>query len=542
MATTQRQPLGIELVKRGIVKQEDITEALEYQRTHTKEKLGDILNELKLADPKLLLSAMGDILGEKVIYLTDTDVKIDITKYISMDIAREANAIPFEIDNGIIKVCFADISNKQQVETVRLLMLNKGLVMERYITFSSNIDKVLSTLSSVSTESIDTDATGTTIVDNIIRTAMNKRASDIHVEPLDNSVRVRYRIDGQLFTVAKIDKDKQAQIIGRLKAISNMHQEKQEPQDGRIIMYPDYNIRVSSQKNIHGEKFVLRLLKKDTDIKNLFELGYPKDEKLLKNAFDKRNSITVIAAPTGEGKTTTLYSVINYLDRPEINITTIEDPVEIRIPGLNQIEIDNKTTFAGSLRTVLRQDPDIILVGEIRDEETAEIAMQAGQTGHYVLSTIHTINAIEVISRLRKMNVSNYDISSTLATSISQRLIRKVCPYCKRERDFTDEEKKIIESIGQKYNVGFDLSNAKTYDAVGCDKCNQSGYFDRVAIFETLLITDPIKELIVKDASTIEIREEAYKEGYKPMIVEGIKKVIDGVTTLQELNSKLLFY
>lgn len=542
MATTQRQPLGIELVKRGIVKQEDITEALEYQRTHNKEKLGDILNELRLADPKQLLNAMGDILGEKVIYLTDTDVKIDITKYISMDIARESSAIPFEIDNGVIKVCFADISNKQQVESVRLLMLNKGLVMERYITFKSNIDKVLEIISNVSTESIDTDATGTTIVDNIIRTAMAKRASDIHVEPLEDSVRVRYRIDGQLFTIAKIDKEKQSQIIGRLKAISNMHQEKQEPQDGRIIMYPDYNIRVSSQKNIHGEKFVLRLLKKDTDIKNLFELGYPKDEKLLKNAFDKRNSITVIAAPTGEGKTTTLYSVINYLDRPEINITTIEDPVEIRIPGLNQIEIDNKTTFAGSLRTVLRQDPDIILVGEIRDEETAEIAMQAGQTGHYVLSTIHTINAIEVISRLRKMNVSNYDISSTLATSISQRLIRKVCPYCKRERDFTDEEKKIIESIGQKYNVGFDLSNAKTYDAVGCDKCNQSGYFDRVAIFETLLITDPIKELIVKDASTIEIREEAYKEGYKPMIVEGIKKVIDGVTTLQELNSKLLFY
>ncbi len=542
MATNQRQPLGIELVKRGIVKQEDITVALEYQRTHPKEKLGDIINELRLADSRKLLNAMGDVFGEKVIFLTDEDVKVDITKYISLDIAREANAIPFEIDNGLIKVCFADISNKQQVETVRLLMLNKGLVMERYITFKSNVDKVLDTLSEVSTDSIDTDATGTTIVDNIIKTAMSKRASDIHVEPLEDSVRVRYRIDGQLFTMAKIDKNKQAQIIGRLKAISNMHQEKQEPQDGRIIMYPDYNIRVSSQKNIHGEKFVLRLLKKDTDIKTLFELGYPKDEKLLKDAFDKRNSITVIAAPTGEGKTTSLYSVINYLDRPEINITTIEDPVEIRIPGLNQIEIDNKTTFAGSLRTVLRQDPDIILVGEIRDEETAEIAMQAGQTGHYVLSTIHTINAIEVISRLRKMNVSNYDISSTLATSISQRLIRKLCPYCKRERDFTDEEKKIIESIGQKYGVQFDLTNAKTYDAVGCDKCNQSGYFDRIAIFETLLITDPIKELIVKDASTIEIREEAYKEGYKPMIIEGIKKVINGVTTLQELNSKLLFY
>ena len=542
MATNQRLPLGIELVKRGIVKQEDITQALEYQMTHPKEKLGDILNDLRLADPKLLLNAMGDVFGEKVIYLTDEDVKIDLTKYISVDIAKESNAIPFEVDNGTIKVCFADVSNKSQVETVRLLMLNKGLVMERYITFKSNIEKVLNTITTVSTETIDTDATGTTIVDNIIRNAMAKRASDIHVEPLEDSVRVRYRIDGQLFTVAKIDKEKQTQIIGRLKAISNMHQEKQEPQDGRIIMYPDYNIRVSSQKNIHGEKFVLRLLKKDTDIKSLFELGYPEDQKLLKDAFDKRNSITVIAAPTGEGKTTTLYSVINYLDRPEINITTIEDPVEIRIPGLNQIEIDNKTTFAGSLRTDLRQDPDIILVGEIRDPETAEIAMQAGQTGHYVLSTIHTINAIEVVSRLRKMEVSNYDISSTLATSISQRLIRKLCPHCKREREFTEEEKKIIKSIGQKYGVEFDLTNAKTYDAVGCDKCNQSGYFDRVAIFETLLITDPIKELIVNNASTLEIREEAYKEGYKPMIIEGLKKVINGTTTLEELNSKLLFY
>ena len=542
MATIQRQPLGIELVRRGIVKQEDIAEALEYQRTHPKEKLGDILNELKLADSEKLLHAMGEIIGEKVIYLTDTDVKLDITKYISIDIAKQTNAVPFEINNGIIKVCFADISNKQQVETVRLLMLNKGLVMERYITFKSNIKQVINTLSTVSTDSIDTDATGTTIVDNIIRSAMAKRSSDIHVEPLEDSVRIRYRIDGRLFTVAKIDKEKQAQIIGRLKAISNMHQEKQEPQDGRIIMYPDYNIRVSSQRNIHGEKFVLRLLKKDTDIRNLFELGYPEDEKLLKDAFDKRNSITVIAAPTGEGKTTTLYSVINYLDKPEINITTIEDPVEIRIPGLNQIEIDAKTTFAGSLRTVLRQDPDIILVGEIRDQETAEIAMQAGQTGHYVLSTIHTLNAIEVISRLRKMNVSNYDISSTLATSISQRLIRKLCQNCRREREFTEEEKHIIESIGTKYGVKFDLGNAKTYDAVGCDKCNQSGYYDRIAIFETLLITDPIKDLIVKNASTLEIREEAYKEGYKPMLIEGINKVLKGITTLDELNSKLLFY
>lgn len=542
MATNQREPLGIELVRRGVVRQEHISQALEYQRSHPKEKLGDIINDLKLADSRLLLNAMGDIFGEKTIYLTEAIVKVDITKYISLDIAREAKAIPFEVQDGIAKVCFADITNTQQVETIRLLMLNKGFVMEKYITFTANIDEVLDSLSSVSTDSIDTDANGTSIVDNIIRSAMAKRASDIHIEPLETDVRVRYRIDGILFTVAKIDKDKQPQIIGRLKAISNMHQEKQEPQDGRIIMYPDYNIRVSSQKNIHGEKFVLRLLKKDTNIKGLFELGYPNDPKLLKDAFDKRNSITVIAAPTGEGKTTTLYSVIDYLNRPEINITTIEDPVEIRIPGLNQIEIDAKTSFAGSLRTVLRQDPDIVLVGEIRDQETAEIAMQAGQTGHYVLSTIHTLNAIEVISRLRKMNISNYDISSTLATTISQRLVRKLCPHCRSQRPFTEEERQIIQKVGERYNVNFNLEGAMTYDANGCEKCNNSGYFDRIAVFETLLITDNIKELIVKDASTLEIREQAYREGYKPLLIEGIRKVIGGITTLEELNSKLLFY
>ena len=542
MATNQRLPLGIELVKRGIVKQEDITQALEYQMTHPKEKLGDILNDLRLADPKLLLNAMGDVFGEKVIYLTDEDVKIDITKYISVDIAKESNAIPFEVDNGTIKVCFADVSNKSQVETVRLLMLNKGLVMERYITFKSNIEKVLNTITTVSTETIDADATGTTIVDNIIRNAMAKRASDIHVEPLEDSVRVRYRIDGQLFTVAKIDKEKQTQIIGRLKAISNMHQEKQESQDGRIIMYPDYNIRVSSQKNVYGEKFVLRLLKKNAGIQKIFDLGFPKDEQLLRSCFDKRNSITVVAAPTGEGKTTTLYSIIDYLNSPEINITTIEDPVEIRIPGLNQIEIDVKTSFSDSLRTVLRQDPDIILVGEIRDNETAEIAMQAGQTGHYVLSTIHTIDSIEVITRLRKMGISDYDISSTLATSVSQRLVRRVCPHCSRQRNFSKEEKEIMEKIANEYEVEIDFNGKTTYDVVGCDKCNHTGYYGRIAIYEVLSIQDEIKELIMKGASSIEIRRQALKGKYRPLIIDGLHKILTGYTTLEELNKKLRIF
>ena len=232
---------------------------------------------------------------------------------------------------------------------------------------------------------------------------------------------------------------------------------------------------------------------------------------------------------------------MDYLNKPEINITTIEDPVEIRIKGLNQIEIDTKSSFSGSLRTVLRQDPDIILVGEIRDQETGEIAIQAGQTGHYVLSTIHTIDSIEVITRLRKMGLSDYDISSTLATSISQRLVRRLCPKCKQERDFNEQEKKIITTIGEKYHVSFDL-NRKTYDAPGCRYCNNTGYYERIGVFEILNITEEIKEAIINGKSSLEIRKIALEQSYKPLVVDGIRKVIEGFTTLEELNKKLLIF
>lgn len=536
------QPIGIELAKRKIISEEDINKALEYQKIHPKKKLGDIISILHLCDPNILINAIGEILDEKAILLEEANIKINIPDYISLDIAKQNKAIPFEVDGGKIKVCFADTTNKRAIETVRLILLNKGLIMDKYITFETNIEEILNSLEGVASDNINTNRDITGLVDSIIKTAMEKRASDIHFEPMDDKLRIRYRIDGQLITAVNIDKEKQAQIIGRLKAISNMHQEKQESQDGRIILYPDYNIRVSSQRNVYGEKFVLRLLKKNAGIKKIFDLGFPEDSKLVKDSFEKKNSITIIAAPTGEGKTTTLYSVIDMLNRPEINITTIEDPVEIRIPGLNQIEIDSKTSFSDSLRTVLRQDPDIILVGEIRDNETAEIAMQSGQTGHYVLSTIHTINSIEVITRLRKMGISNYDIASTLATTISQRLVRKVCPHCAVKRDFKEEEKNIMNSIAEKYGVTLDFNGKQTYDAIGCEYCNNTGYYDRIAVFEVLIIDDAIKELITKDASSIEIRDEALKRGYKPLIINGLYKILDGKTTLEELNNKLVIY
>ena len=542
MAQKQLLPLGIELAKRRIITESDIEKALEYQQTHPNKKIGDILNILNLCDSRRLIEAMGEILNEKAILLREQDIKISVTDYISLDIAKRNKAIPFAIEAGKIKVCFADTSNTRAIETIRLLLLNKGLVMDKYITFETNIEIILNSLEGVASDNINTNRDITGLVDTIIKTGMEKRASDIHFEPMEKNLRVRYRIDGQLVTAVTIEQEKQAQIIGRLKAISNMHQEKQESQDGRIINYPDYNIRVSSQKNVYGEKFVLRLLKKNAGIKKIFDLGFPNDEKLLKASFDKKNSITIIAAPTGEGKTTTLYSVIDMLNRPDINITTIEDPVEIRIDGLNQIEVDGKTSFSDSLRTVLRQDPDIILVGEIRDTETAEIAMQSGQTGHYVLSTIHTINSVEVITRLRKMGISDYDIASTLATSISQRLVRKICPYCKKEREFTEEEKNIMNKIAQPYQIYLDFNNKKTYDSVGCDKCNHTGFYDRIGIFEVLIVDDRIKQLIVDGESSIQIRNEALKTGYRPLVIDGLRKVLEGKTTLNELNNKLIIY
>lgn len=543
MAFGKRQPIGVELVKRGIVTENDVQTALIEQKKSPNKKIGEILKEMNVCDQRTLIQAIGDILGVKGVILTKESVQIDILDYISIEMAKRYHVVPFGLENGKIKVCFSDVTNRRNIEAVKMLMLNRGLVIDPYVSFISSIDDILDDLGgSAATDNMKAmgeESNITELVDSIIKTAMKKRTSDIHIEPQKDEIRVRYRIDGELFVATTIAIEKLPQIVGRLKAISNMHQEIQESQDGRILLYDDYNIRVSSQRNVYGEKFVLRLLKKNNSIQSIFDLGYPGTPEDLDKSINKRNSITLIAAPTGEGKTTSLYSMLDYLNKPNINVTTIEDPVEIRIPGLNQIEVDPKSTFSDNLRTILRQDPDIILVGEIRDKETAEIAMQAGQTGHYVLSTIHTIDAVEVITRLRKIGISDYDISSTLATAISQRLVRKICPNCRKERPFNDQEKKIITSIGEKYGIKYDLDNAVTYDAVGCAKCNHSGYAGRIACFEILNLDEETKELIMNGASSIEIRKCALKGTYRPLLVDGINKVVKGITTLDELNRKL---
>ena len=310
-----KAPIGVELVRRGLIKESDVEVALSYQKEHPDKKMGDILNILNLCPQTELIRAMGEILGEKVIVFSTDMIKVDMAKYYSLDIAKACKAVLFDVVGSKAKVCFSDTSNKRAIEQIRLILLNKGLILDRYLSFESNVMTVLKSFDGVQEENIQTSGDATNLIDTIIRVGMEKRASDIHIEPLEDSIRVRYRIDGELVTAANIDKNKQVQVIGRLKAISNMFQEKQESQDGRIVLYDDYNIRVSSQKNVNGEKFCLRLLKKNADIRNIFDLGFPKDEKLLKASFDKRNSITIVAAPTGEGKTTTLYSILEYLNK-----------------------------------------------------------------------------------------------------------------------------------------------------------------------------------------------------------------------------------
>lgn len=533
--------LGVELVNKGIITQPQLDEAIAYQRNHPELKLGEIIDQLNLCDKVELLKVLSEKIQIKSVII-DENVELDYTKLLSRDTVVNYKALPFEVNGNNVKVAFADPEDTKAVDSVKLQLLNQGMEMEKYLTLTSMIMDKVKTVKSVQDKYVDTNEKDTTIlVDNIVFTAIKQRASDIHVEPMENRVRIRYRIDGNLVTVSELPKQRQAMITGRIKSIANMHQEITSDQDGSIDSFDNYSIRVSSQKNINGEKFVLRLLKKNGNVRKLFDLGFPQDEEIVKKAFDKRNSLIVVCAPTGEGKTTTLYSILDYVNRPDINVVTIEDPVEIRMPGVNQVEIGHDISFAGALRTVLRQDPNIILVGEIRDRETAQTAIESGQTGHLVLTTVHTIDAIEAITRIRKMGISDYDVSAAIVTIISQRLVRQLCPKCKKKHKMTAADKAYFEKVSKLTGAEFDLENATMYEPKGCKECNNLGYLERIGVFEILCFDDMIKHMIASGASAIDIRKYAMENTeYKPIIVDAVEKCLQGVTTIEEIEKKIV--
>lgn len=536
----KKNPIGVEFIKRGLLTEVQVDRVLQYQKEHKELKFGEIVDILDMCDKDALLDALSDKVQVNPVML-EHNLKINPVKYLPRDVIINYKVMPFDIDGNTLKVAFADPQNASKVKEVELLLMNAGYSMEIYITLYTSIMKQIEGIRTVETTYVDKDEKDTTkLIDNIIMTGIEKRASDIHIEPMEDKIRVRYRIDGELITITELPKDRQSNVIGRLKSISNMYQEITYDQDGSINTYDNYSIRVSSQKTVNGEKFVLRLLKKNSKARDLFELGFPNNKELVDKAFNRRNSIIVVCAPTGEGKTTTLYSAIDYLDKPTINIISIENPVERRMPGINQVEIGPNVTFASSLRTVLRQDPDIILVGEIRDEETAKTAIEAGQTGHLVLTTIHTIDAVEAITRLRKFGLSDYDVSASLVTAISQRLVRRLCDHCKREHKLTEEELKYIEKVEKVTGEKFDIENSTVYEPVGCKYCDDIGYYERIALFEILCIDDYLKDMISEGESTITIKKYAMENTeYRPLVVDGVRKVLSGITTIDELKRKI---
>jgi general secretion pathway protein E len=374
------------------------------------------------------------------------------------------------------------------------------------------------------------------LVNHILVQAVKRGASDIHIEPFEKEVRVRYRIDGVMYNAFNPPKRIQAALASRIKIMANLNiAEKRIPQDGRIeIKVADkaIDIRVSVLPVTFGERIVLRLLDKTRTFSRLKDLGFSdRDYKVIEANITRPNGIIFVSGPTGSGKTSTLYSILSQLNTPDVNIVTVEDPVEYQMSGIGQVQVKEKIglTFAAALRSILRQDPDIVMIGEIRDEETAQIAIQAALTGHLVLSTIHTNNAPATITRLLDMGVEPYLIASSVIAILAQRLVRTLCPHCKKVYKPTTEE---IESLGI---TPQEAAKITFYTAVGCDECGNTGYKGRIAIFEVMEMSNEIARLTMERADMSVIRKEALKEGMTMLIQDGLRKIKQGITTIQEV-------
>lgn len=379
------------------------------------------------------------------------------------------------------------------------------------------------------------------LVNYIIEFAYTSRASDIHIDPGENDVKIRYRIDGVMNAIFTIPKQIQQEIISRIKVLSGLRtDEHQTAQDGRFKFTTEdgkirFDMRVSIAPTYYGENCVMRLLVEQGEAFTLEGIGFSeRDIKVVRRAIKKPYGMILATGPTGSGKTTTLYTILKELNTPGVSIITIEDPIEYSLEGIDQIQVNNQTglTFANGLRSILRQDPNIVMVGEIRDEETAGIAVNAALTGHLLLSTLHTNDAATTLPRLLDMKIEPFLIASTINVAIGQRLIRKLCPSCKVKRDLTDEE---VEALKDSVPSKAIADNRTFYKAVGCKECNKTGYRSRIGIHEVLEMSEAIREAISRKASASEIRDIAIKEGMTTILEDGIIKAREGITSLEEV-------
>ncbi len=492
-------------------------------------------------------------------------VKIDVnfsSKFVTRPFARKNNIIPVRMEDDTLIVATSNPFNLEAISTLSgtskkkvkiILTPRKDIdkIVRDLFGFSSSVEKAKTSLSSgfdfgnleqyvkmrADKELEATDTYIVNAVDYMLRYALDQRASDIHLEPKREMGLIRFRIDGILHDVYRIPKVVHNAMTARIKAISKLNiAEKRKPQDGRLkIQYKEreVEIRISTMPVAFGEKIVMRLLDPEYMFKELKDIGFSgTDLKTFESFIKHTHGIILVTGPTGSGKTTTLYSTLKKLDNPGVNIVTIEDPIEMVYEGFNQINVNPAIglDFAEALRHILRQDPDIIMVGEIRDYETARNAIQAALTGHLVLSTLHTNDAPSAITRLVDIGIEPFLIASTLIGVIAQRLVRIVCPYCKEKTYLTNEE---LKPLGIK--LPGNQEKVEVYKGKGCSKCRYTGYLGRTAIFEILLVDDEIKKLIAQKAPEESIRKAGLKKRMQPLEIAGVKKVIEGITTIEEV-------
>ncbi len=476
--------------------------------------------------------------------LANNSIPPEVANSITDDVARRYRAVPVYDDGYTLTVAIAD---PYDFETLDAL----PHVLDRDVNFVvSTPDAIQLILKSIygaaevanaaesnDTTTTDGDAPIIKLVINMLVEAFNQRASDIHIEPLETSVRVRYRVDGKLIEVANHPKKLLPAIIARLKVMSTSMSiaEKRMPQDGRIqikVAGKDVDLRVSSVPSNHGESIVMRILDKSGLVLGLPELGFfSDDQSTFERLLALPDGIILVTGPTGSGKTTTLYGCLNVINRPDKKIITVEDPVEYEMAGINQVMVkaDIGMTFSNALRAMLRQAPNIIMIGEIRDAETANIAINASLTGHLVFSTLHTNDAPSAVARLADIGIKRFLIASAVRAVLAQRLVRKLCPACKAPIDLSDKELRALRLDASRMN------DATIFGPVGCEKCRKKGFRGRMGIFEIFEIDDEVRHLISAELSSSQLRKRAREMGMRSMREDGIRKVLAGLTSAQEV-------
>ena len=552
----ERMRLGDLLIKQNVLTEEELKKALELQKGSGK-KIGEVLVDNGFITEEMIVRALQMQLGLKVVQLAGVTIPKEVRGLVSVDLLKKYTCIPFELDSynaNILHLAMADPMDMTAIDDISIVT---NLQVEPYIATTRDIRTAIDRWYGAS-ETLDaarrftkereqlrvntgeetgadvSDAPIVQLVRSLLEQAIRQRASDVHIEALESKVRVRYRIDGTLYEKMVYDNSLLPAISTRIKIMGGMDiSEKRKPQDGRMTIMVDrqeYDIRISSVPTVHGEKIVMRISSKLSLTKNKKELGLAPDElKRFDHMLSAPYGIIFVTGPTGSGKSTTLYTALSELNKEAVNIVTVEDPVEADIEGINQIQVNNKVnlTFASALRSILRQDPDIIMIGEIRDRETAGIAVQASITGHLVVSTLHTNNAAGTLNRMADMGVERYLIADSVVGVIAQRLVRKLCPHCRKKRLATEEEKRLLKQDTYK--------EMEIYEPTGCDLCNHTGYFGRTGVFEIMEVNEEIRDLIAEGGSSEKLENAARRAGMCTLHDNGIRYVLEGITSIEEM-------